>query len=214
MKKVLLSGLFAVTFLLAGCPSFDVGGWIDSVNEEGKNTKATFGGSFSCTPIYDYFGNGDDFYYGVVEGYFQYHDHNFLIEWKGKERDMSFHGDFEQPIFIGQFEPEGLCEFMDDIFVGSYGAPDGYCGPARLQPSPRQPSDTGYGQDLAYRIYAAEDDEDEISVWIGPVSSSGNCPINKDNDGPDDGSECSEFDFCYHNHGILGGGNVSVHYPF
>lgn len=211
-KAILVAGLTGMTFLLSGCPTFDVGGWITSVNDQGANNKATFGGSFSCTPVYDYFGEGDDIYWGVIEGYFQYHDHAYQIGWKNKSRDLSFHGDFEQGIFVGQDDPEGLCELMDSDFVSFFGSPDGYCGPARLQPAPKTPNDDGYGQDLAYRIAVADGTDDEIWVWIGPANG-GDCPINKDGTGPDDGSECAASDLCYENYGILGGGNVTVEMP-
>ena len=211
-KKIFLPVLVGTAFLLSGCPSFDVGGWISSVSGEGGNSKATFGGSFTCEPVLDYFGDGSDIYFAIVEGYFQYHDHNHAIAWKKKHRDLSFHGDFVQEWFSGSDDPSGLCEGMDAEFLLDFGPPDGYCGPARLQPAPKTPADAGYGQDLAYRIAVADGTDDEIWVWLGPANWLG-CPINKDGEGPDDGSECLETDLCYENYGILEGGNVTIHLP-
>jgi hypothetical protein len=214
IKQLFIYVLLSTFLVLGGCRTFEVGGWIDSVNSEGKNTKATFGGGFSCTigPTLD----NPQINGTVVEGQFQYHDHNYMIPWRNKERSLSFHGDFIQPFSIEGESQIILCALQDLEFVVTLGTPDGYCGPARLQPSPKTSNDFGYGVEFAYRI-AINDDvtdggSDAIQVWFGPAGF-GSCPVNQDNIAPDDGSDLpciGEHDLCYENSGMLGGGQVTV----
>jgi len=215
-KQLAACLLGTAIFVLGGCRTFDVGGWIDSVDSDGKNTKATFGGGFSCTvgPVpWDPETTGT-----IVEGSFQYTDQNYMISWRNKDRSLSFHGDFIQDVTIEGRFPQLLCALQDLEFVILLGQPDGYCGPARLQPAPRTPADFGYGVEFAYRI-AINDDvvdggPDAIHVWFGPTSlqteNGASCPVNKDNIGPDDGTDLACQGRCYENSGVLGGGQVTV----
>ena len=206
----MLTAIIVASLLMSGCPTFDVGGWIESVDSEGKNTKATFGGSFSCT-IGQIPWQTEPELGTVVEGYFQYHDHNETISWKHKERNLSFHGDFIQNVaYIG--DDPALCEIMDGDYIANYGLPDGYCGPASLQPAPKKVNDDGYGQDLAYRIAVVDGDDDEIFVWLGPKGDN-ECPKHQDGSDADDLSDCDGQDLCYENSGILRGGEITVYLP-
>ena len=212
MKKIILiPAALAATLVLTGCPTFEVGGWIDSTDGDGNNTKATFGGAFSCTIVPSGLPEPDPQFSTHIEGEFVYHDHNFSIDWKGRERDLSFHGVVVE--ILSTLGPEGvpLCEIQDDGFVDFFGAPDGYCGPATLSPAPKEEGDTGFGQNLAYRIAVTDGGpggDDTIDVWLGPEEFFGGCPINKNGVGNDDASDCSPGDFCYYKGGVLGGGQV------
>lgn len=211
MKKfILIPAAFAATLVLTGCPTFEVGGWIESTDGDVNNTKATFGGAFSCTIVPSGIPDPEAPPFSThIEGDFVYHDHNFVIDWKGRQRDLSFHGTVVE--ILTTLGPDGapLCEIQDQGFLDFFGAPDGYCGPATLSPAPRDEGDTGFGQDLAYRIAVTDGGpggDDTIEVWVGPAGFA--CPINKDGEGADDASDCSPGDFCYHKAGVLGGGQV------
>ena len=213
-KKMMALAALAAPLILAGCPTADIGGWIESVDSEGKNTKATFGGSFSCSVVGTGIPEPGPQYQTLIEGGFVYHDHKLQIDWKGKTRDLSFYGVVVDIIGPIGPTPDGLCELRDSDFVDIFGAPDGYCGPVTLKPAPKSANDTGYDQDLAYRISVTDGGlggDDTLEVWVGPRELTfpvGGCPINKNGQDNDDASDCMPGDFCYHNQGVLRGGQV------
>ena len=192
-KTIFLPLILASSLLLAGCPSFDVGGWIESVDAEGNNTKATFGGNFTCEVVENYYEDDDAI---VALGRFQYHDHNYQITWNNRDRDLSFHGKSKFIWRVGDAELND-CEDLDELFIEYLGEPEGYCGNAALQPAPKKEGDFGYGVSVWYRI-ALTDEPDVIEVWLG----FGFCP-----------NPTVPSTYEYHNVGTLGGGEVTPRYP-